>query len=94
VRRIGSASLDLSYTAAGRLEGFWEYGLSIRDVAAGALIVREAGGSVSDFAGSDNWWESGDIVASNGRIHQSLLDAAGTPGGMPELERGATPALP
>ncbi len=94
VRRIGSASLDLSYTAAGRLEGFWEYGLSIWDVAAGALIVREAGGSVSDFAGSDNWWESGDIVASNGRIHQSLLDAAGTPGGMPELERGATPALP
>ena len=94
VRRAGSASLDLSYTAAGRLEGFWEYGLRIWDVAAGALIVREAGGRVSDFAGSDNWWESGDIVASNGRIHQSLLDAAGTPGGVPELERGATPALP
>ena len=91
MRRPGAASLDLCYTAAGRLEGFWEFGLSIWDVAAGALIVAEAGGRISDFAGSDGWWESGDIVATNGRIHDRLLESAATPGGIAELFRKAGP---
>lgn len=86
IRRVGSASLDLAYTAAGRLEGFWEYGLSVWDVAAGALIVREASGRISDFSGGDGWWDSGDIVASNGRIHSALLEAAATPNGIADLE--------
>lgn len=92
MRRAGSASLDLCYTAAGRLEGFWEYGLGLWDVAAGALILREAGGRVTDFAGTEGWWESGDIVASNGRIHDDLVERAGTPGGIGDLEARATPA--
>ena len=56
------------------------------DVAAGALIVREAGGHISDFSGGDGWWDSGDIVASNGRIHPALLEAAATPNGIADLE--------
>ena len=87
VRRAGAASLDLAWTAAGRLEGFWEYGLKLWDVAAGALIVQEAGGKVTDFSGSTGWWESGDIVASNGRIHADLMRAAATPEGLRDLER-------
>ncbi len=86
IRRLGSAALDLCYVAAGRLEGFWEYGLGLWDVAAGALIVREAGGLVSDFGGEEGWWESGDIVASNGHVHQALLAAARTPAGMRDLD--------
>lgn len=86
IRRLGAAAIDLAYTAAGRLEGFWEYGLNKWDVAAGALILREAGGVVSDFSGGDGWWDSGDIVASNGLIHSSLLEAAATPNGMADLE--------
>jgi myo-inositol-1(or 4)-monophosphatase len=85
VRRAGAASLDLAYTAAGRLDGYWEYGLKLWDVAAGALIVREAGGRVTDFGGTDGWWGSGDIVATNGRIHNPLLEAAATPGGLTDL---------
>jgi len=86
IRRTGSAALDLCSVACGRLEGFWEYGLGLWDIAAGALIVREAGGRVSDFCGRDGWWESGDIVASNGRVHQALLSAADTPAGLLDLE--------
>lgn len=86
IRRTGAAAVDLAYTAAGRLEGFWEYGLSIWDVAAGALLVREAGGAVSDFAGGEHWWTSGDIVATNGAIHDDLLATAATPNGISDLE--------
>ncbi len=88
IRRMGAAAIDLAYTAAGRLEGFWEYGLKKWDVAAGALILSEAGGMVSDFAGSDGWWESGDIVASNGLIHSALLETASTPNGIADLQPG------
>ena len=66
VRRFGSAALDLAYVAAGRYEGFWEKGLKPWDVAAGIVIVREAGGFVSDFAGRDKALNSGEIVAANG----------------------------
>jgi myo-inositol-1(or 4)-monophosphatase len=64
VRRCGAAALDLAFVAAGRYDGFWELGLKAHDVAAGALLVREAGGTVGDFAGGDDWLHGGNIVAS------------------------------
>jgi myo-inositol-1(or 4)-monophosphatase len=72
VRRPGSAALDLCYVAAGRVDGFWELGLSKWDVAAGALIIREAGGRVSDFRGTDRYLDSGNIVAGNPKIYAAL----------------------
>ena len=73
VRRAGSAALDLAYVACGRSEGLFELGLSPWDVAAGSLLVREAGGRVSDFHGGDGYLHGGDIVASNGQIHAQML---------------------
>ncbi len=73
VRRIGSAALDLAWTAAGRFDGYWEYRLHPWDVAAGALIVAEAGGLVTDAAGGDDYLSGDSIVASNGRIHAGML---------------------
>lgn len=73
VRRQGSAALDLAYTAAGRVEGFVEFGLSPWDVAAGALLVREAGGFVGDLQGGDSWFESGDIVAANPKCFKAIV---------------------
>ena len=73
VRRFGSAALDLAYVAAGRYDGFWEHGLNIWDIAAGILLVREAGGFVSDFSSRDRSLQSGDVVAGNPTIHASLL---------------------
>lgn len=72
MRRGGSAALDLAYVACGRFDGFWEINLSPWDVAAGALLIREAGGKISDLWGSQNFIETGDILASNGRIHEEL----------------------
>ncbi len=74
VRRPGAASLDLSYVAAGRLDGFWEFKLKPWDMAAGALLVAEAGGTVSDAGGGPLDVFGDEIVASNSRIHQSMLD--------------------
>ena len=73
VRRFGSAALDLAYVAAGRFDGFWEHGLKSWDVAAGILLVREAGGFVSDFASRDRVMHSGDVVAANPSLHAELL---------------------
>ena len=73
VRRLGSAALDLAWVAAGRYDGFWERGLSVWDVAAGILILREAGGFVSDFASRDKSLTSGDIVCGNPHTHSGLL---------------------
>lgn len=73
IRRMGSAALDLAFVAAGRFEAFFEYGLSPWDVAAGALIVQEAGGKVSDFNDEDDYLYNSQIVVSNGKIHQDLL---------------------
>ena len=73
IRRNGAAALDLAWVAAGRLDGFWEQGLSIWDIAAGVLLVREAGGFVSDFASRDRALESGDVVAANPTLHAELL---------------------
>ncbi|MGH6718085.1 MAG: inositol monophosphatase family protein [Alphaproteobacteria bacterium] len=73
VRRFGSAALDLAYVAAGRFDGFWEAGLKPWDVAAGLLIVREAGGLVTDLAGGDDILASGDTLAANAHLHADLL---------------------
>ncbi|MBM10390.1 MAG: inositol monophosphatase [Magnetovibrio sp.] len=73
VRRFGAASLDLAYLATGRYDGFWEQGLSAWDIAAGILIVREAGGIVTDFANrSRHILEFGEVIASNGVLHNEL----------------------
>ncbi len=73
LRRLGSAAVDLAYTACGRFEGFYEYGLSPWDVAAGSLIVREAGGKVSDFSDTDQYIFGGELVATNPFINEELL---------------------
>jgi myo-inositol-1(or 4)-monophosphatase len=72
VRRPGAAALDLCYVAAGRVDGFWELGLKPWDMAAGALIIREAGGRISDFHGSDRYLETGHVIAGNPRIYAAL----------------------
>ncbi len=81
IRRDGSAALDLAYVACGRYEGFWEMSLSSWDVAAGGLIVREAGGVVTDFQGRDDYLTSGDIVAANPNIHPAMLRVVREPQG-------------
>ena len=73
VRRCGAAALDLVWLAAGRFDGFWESGLSAWDIAAGALILREAGGFISDGAGGDKILDAGTIIAGNAAIHRHLL---------------------
>ena len=71
IRRFGSAALDLAYVAAGRYDGYWERGLNVWDVAAGAVLVREAGGVVSEIDGAD-FMKTGAIVASNGALTPKL----------------------
>lgn len=73
MRRAGAASLDLAYVAAGRYDGFWESGLSSWDVAAGALIIREAGGLVTDYSGNEGFLDRGEIVAANPKILAHML---------------------
>ena len=73
IRRPGAAALDLAWVAAGRFDGFWEMGLSPWDMAAGALLVREAGGLVGDFAGEERFMDSGRIVAANGKLFSAFL---------------------
>lgn len=75
IRRLGVASLDLAYVAAGRFEGFWERGLKQWDMAAGIVVVREAGGLVTDIGGGRKMLETGNIVAANTAIHAPLLKA-------------------
>jgi myo-inositol-1(or 4)-monophosphatase len=74
IRRCGAAAMDLSYVACGRFDGFWEVHLGPWDVAAGSLIVAEAGGKVTDFEGGDDFIFGGHIVASNGRVHEQILN--------------------
>ncbi len=73
IRRLGSAATDLAYVACGRFESFYEYGLSPWDVAAGAFIVQQAGGQVSDFNQQSNFIFGKEILASNTLIHQKML---------------------
>jgi len=74
IRRAGSAALDLAYVAAGRFDGFWELKLNPWDIAAGWLLVEEAGGIVTDMGGNDYYLKSSSILASNGRIHKEMMD--------------------
>jgi len=75
LRRTGAASLDLAWVAAGRFDGFWEFRLGPWDLAAGALMVQEAGGSLTDPRGGTDFLWQGDVVASNGTLHAQLLQA-------------------
>jgi len=74
IRRTGSAAIDLCYVASGRIDGFWELKLFPWDVAAGSLIVAEAGGRVTDFAGNPFSIYSDKILASNGFVHQAMIE--------------------
>jgi myo-inositol-1(or 4)-monophosphatase len=75
VRRPGSAALDFAYVACGRTDGFWEVGLSEWDFAAGALLVSEAGGTVSDLAGGTRHFETGNVMAGNLKVHGAMVQA-------------------
>jgi myo-inositol-1(or 4)-monophosphatase len=75
VRRAGAAALDFAYVACGRLDAFWEMGLSPWDMAAGALVVQEAGGLVADLAGEQSYLQSGDVCAATPKIFPALLEA-------------------
>lgn len=78
IRRAGSAALDLAYVAAGRTDGFWEMGLSQWDIAAGIVLIREAGGFIGDLDGGENYWTSGDIVAANPKIMRAMVSTLRT----------------
>jgi len=73
IRRIGVAAIDLAYVASGKFEGFWEVALSPWDIAAGLLLIKEAGGKVSDFWGKENYLPHEYFLATNGQIHQEML---------------------
>lgn len=73
IRRAGSAAIDLCYVASGRLDGFWEIGLHAWDIAAGILILSEAGGVTTDFIGEKNYFKTGNVVAANLNLHPELL---------------------
>ena len=79
IRRLGAAALDLAYVAAGRLDGFWEANLSAWDIAAGIILIREAGGFTSDMNGTTDMFDSGNVVAGNEHIHKALLEVANRP---------------
>ncbi len=74
VRRTGSAALDLAHIACARFDGFWELKLSPWDVAAGSLIIQEAGGKITDFEGKNNYIWTGNVIASNNKIHDFLIN--------------------
>jgi myo-inositol-1(or 4)-monophosphatase len=74
VRRAGSAALDLAYVAAGRLDAFWEGGLAKWDIAAGALLIKEAGGMIADYNGKPDFLENGTVVAATPKLFQPMLD--------------------
>lgn len=74
IRRLGSAAVDLAYVACGRFDAFYEYGLNPWDVAGGAILVQEAGGIVTDFAGGNNYLFGKEMIASNPGVHQEFLE--------------------
>ncbi len=79
IRRFGSAALDMCYVASGTLDGYWENHLNAWDIAAGLIMIREAGGWVSDFNGGKSMLETGSVLAGNELIHKALLDVAHRP---------------
>ncbi|MDH4091347.1 MAG: inositol monophosphatase [Cyclobacteriaceae bacterium] len=74
IRRLGSAAIDLAYVACGRIEGYFEYNLNAWDVAGGVIIVRQAGGIVTDFKGGDDFLFGGELCAANKNVHPEMLD--------------------
>jgi myo-inositol-1(or 4)-monophosphatase len=72
IRRAGSAALDLAYVAAGRMDGYWEIGVMEWDMAAGILLIKEAGGVVTDFSFNDNYLESGNVIVGSPKMHQLM----------------------
>jgi myo-inositol-1(or 4)-monophosphatase len=79
IRRMASASLDLAYVASGRFDGFWENDLAAWDIAAGILLIREAGGFISDFNGGNDIIETGSLCAGNENIHKALMEVTHRP---------------
>jgi myo-inositol-1(or 4)-monophosphatase len=77
IRRCGAAALDLAHVAAGRLDGFWELTLSPWDMAAGVVLIEEAGGRVTDFYGGNSYLQEGHVVASNDQFHDWMIDKLG-----------------
>ncbi|WP_029407972.1 inositol monophosphatase family protein [Thiomicrorhabdus sp. Milos-T2] len=77
IRRAGSAALDLAYVACGRVDGFWEFNLKPWDIAAGAIIIKEAGGLATDFNGGDNFLNSGNILAANPKLYKEMAQTIG-----------------
>lgn len=75
IRRAGAAALDLAYVAAGRMDGYWEIGLHPWDMAAGILLIREAGGVITDFSFNDQYLSSGNVIAGNPHMHQAMFQA-------------------
>ena len=80
LRRFGAASLDLAWVAAGRLDAYWERNLGPWDIAAGLILVREAGGYVTDFAGGETPWVTGDVIAGNETVQRELMRVLKAPG--------------
>ncbi len=87
IRRAGAAALDLAYVAAGRYDGYWELGLKPWDIAAGALLVRESGGLVSDIAGGERFLDTGNIVAGSPKVFKAMLQSL-RPNLSPALRKG------
>ncbi len=73
IRKMGSAALDMAYVAAGRFDGFWQRDLNYWDIAAGIIIVKEAGGYISDFKGNNDYIQNQTILASNSKIHEEMI---------------------
>ena len=78
IRRAGSAALDLCYVACGRFDGFWELDLHAWDIAAGSIIIEEAGGRITDFSGGENVLETGNTIASNAKLHLMMVNTIKT----------------
>ena len=74
IRKLGSASLDMAYVAAGRCDGFWQRNLNYWDIAAGIILIKEAGGFVTDFSGNDTYIENKTILATNSRINKEMIE--------------------
>ena len=74
IRKLGSASLDMAYVAAGRCDGFWQRNLNYWDIAAGIILIKEAGGFVTDFNGNDTYIENKTILATNSRINKEMIE--------------------
>jgi myo-inositol-1(or 4)-monophosphatase len=101
IRRAGAAALDLAYVAAGRLDGFWEIGLKPWDMAAGILLIQEAGGIIGDFRGGQNFFTTGNVVTGNARVYEALVAAiqpyvtpALQPGGASLASGASTSSMP